>query len=323
MLQNKNTKNSSNPLLCDPDTGVCAIPYLTEKSQMTAEQNSNELLPASKPIRIIYFTDPICSSCWGIEAQLRKLKLQYGHLIHIEYCMGGLLPSWEVYNSGGISEPANVAQHWDEVALHYQMPIDGGVWLADPLPSSYPPSIAFKAAQLQNPDKALLFMRIIREMVFVEKKNITKLEHLLDAASKAKLNIEQFKADYTLGAAKQLFENDLHLAQKMGARGFPTLFFSNNFEEQVTVYGARPYETFEQAIFKLYPDAAAQPGSAQPLPDDLWKMYNSYTAKEWSLLTNSSFSAAEKQMDALMGIYNLEKITIKSGSLWRKKSINN
>ena len=57
--------------------------------------------------------------------------------------------------------------------------------------------------------------------------------------------------------------------------------------------------------------------------DDLWKMYNSYTAKEWSLLTNSSFSAAEKQMDALMGIYNLEKITIKSGSLWRKKSINN
>ena len=58
MLQNKNTKNSSNPLLCDPDTGVCAIPYLTEKSQMTAEQNSNELLPALHLMNLQFTSSP-------------------------------------------------------------------------------------------------------------------------------------------------------------------------------------------------------------------------------------------------------------------------
>ena len=114
---------------------------------------------------------PICSSCWGIEPQLRKLKLEYGNNIQIEYRMGGLLPDWN-YNSGGISEPSDVAHHWDEVSVHYDMPIDGDVWLEDPLDSSYPPSIAFKAAQLQDEYKALLFMREIREMVFLQKKNI-------------------------------------------------------------------------------------------------------------------------------------------------------
>src|SRR5690554_7289686 len=78
--------------------------------------------------------------------------------------MGGLLPDWN-YNSGGISSPKDVAGHWDEVSVHYDMPIDGDLWLEDPLDSSYPPSIAFKAAEMQSEEKAHLFMREMRELV--------------------------------------------------------------------------------------------------------------------------------------------------------------
>ncbi len=152
-----------NPLLCDPETGVCAVP-----GTASAVWN-NTIKAVQKPIRLIYFTDPICSSCWGIEPQLRKLKLEYGQDIAIEYRMGGLLPDWS-YNSGGISKPSDVARHWDEVSQHYDMPIDGDVWLEDPLSSSYPPSIAFIAATLQDKEKAVRFLRRIREMVFLEKK---------------------------------------------------------------------------------------------------------------------------------------------------------
>lgn len=72
------------------------------------------------------------------------------------------------------SKPSDVAQHWDEVSLHYDMPIDGDLWLEDPLDSSYPPSIAFKAVQMQDQEKAILFLREIREMVFLQKKNIAR-----------------------------------------------------------------------------------------------------------------------------------------------------
>jgi hypothetical protein len=169
--QNNRNKMSDNPMLCNPDTGLCAtpergIPASTETAATARDGRE-------KPIQITYFTDPICSSCWGIEPQLRRLKLEYGAYLHIDYRMGGLLPDWS-YNSGGISKPSDVAGHWDEVSHHYEMPIDGDVWLEDPLPSSYPPSIAFKAAQMQDETRAIAFLRRIREMVFLEKKNITR-----------------------------------------------------------------------------------------------------------------------------------------------------
>ena len=189
----------TNPLLCAPEKGVCEIPDKGEA------QNGVNTASVQKPIRIIYFTDPICSTCWGIEPQLRKLKLEYGDFIDIEYRMGGLLPSWDIYNSGGISKPSDVAHHWDEVSAHYDMPIDGDVWLEDPLPSSYPPSIAFKAAEMQDKKKALLFMRRIREMVFLEKKNITKWTYLQEAATEVGLDTVRLKKDYE-GSAKQLLK---------------------------------------------------------------------------------------------------------------------
>ncbi|TXI87940.1 MAG: DsbA family protein, partial [Crocinitomicaceae bacterium] len=93
-----NMKEQNNPLLCDPAIGMCEIPNNIPATADSISAQSNV-----KPIKIIYFTDPICSSCWGIEPQLRKLKLEYGNAIEIEYRMGGLLPDWS-YNSGGISK---------------------------------------------------------------------------------------------------------------------------------------------------------------------------------------------------------------------------
>lgn len=110
-MNNETSKN--NPLLCDPETGMCEVPSNEAKDSTAKIVQSTE-----KQVRVVYFTDPICSSCWGIEPQLRKLKLEYGQHIDIEYRMGGLLPDWN-YNSGGISKPSDVAQHWDEVSIHY------------------------------------------------------------------------------------------------------------------------------------------------------------------------------------------------------------
>jgi putative protein-disulfide isomerase len=110
--------------------------------------------------------------------------------------MGGLLPSWRNFNSGGIAKPSDVAHHWDEVSLYYQMPIDGDIWLEDPLDSSYPPSIAFIAAKMQYHMKAEKFLRRIKEMVFLEKKNIAKWEHLYQAALETGLDIAKFKQEF-------------------------------------------------------------------------------------------------------------------------------
>lgn len=300
---------SNNPLLCDPEQGICEMPA-TNTGTTTATVSAG-----SKAVKIIYFTDPICSSCWGIEPQLRRLKLEYGKDVQVEYHMGGLLPDWS-YNSGGISKPSDVAHHWDEVSRYYQMPIDGDVWLEDPLDSSYPPSIAFKAAQLQDQEKAVTFLRILREKVFLEKKNITKWEHISAAALAAGLNPEQLKKDYE-GTAKADFQKDLELGRQLGVRGFPTLFITNAGGQQEMVYGFKPYASFDSAIRQVFPDVK------RASYDKSWKalfaQFSTLTTREFAELSGVSFTQAEEQLQALVQQHQLIRIDTKNGAIWVRK----
>lgn len=303
---NKMKENNNNPLLCDTEKGICEMPA-NDKTN-----NGAHSFEHNKPVKIIYFTDPICSSCWGIEPQLRKLKLEYGSNIDIEYRMGGLLPDWS-YNSGGISKPSDVAHHWDEVSRYYDMPIDGDIWIEDPLSSSYPPSIAFKAAQMQDKAKAVSFLRRIREMVFIEKKNITKWEYLALAAKETGLNTAQLKTDYDT-KAKTLFEEDLALAKKLGVRGFPTLFFIDSLNNQQTVYGFKPYQTFEDAVLTAFPKA--EKTQFDTSWTGLFRKYPSLTAKEFSELSSSSRKESEILLQKLTDEGKLHKTATKNGAIW-------
>ncbi|WP_043024391.1 ClpXP adapter SpxH family protein [Fluviicola taffensis] len=305
-------QEKTNPLLCDIETGLCEMPGNDQDTSASGIFQS-----VKKPIKVVYYTDPICSSCWGIEPQLRKLKLEYGNSIEIEYRMGGLLPDWN-YNSGGISKPSDVAHHWDEVSVYYDMPIDGDVWLVDPLSSSYPPSIAFKAAQIQDKHKAVVFLREIREMVFLEKKNITKWEYLEQAAKNAGLDLQQFKTDYE-GKAKALFDDDLKFGRELGVRGFPTLFFVDSTGKTEKVYGSKPYASYEDAILKL--DAATAKSTYPKSWEFAFSKYPSLTAKEFSELTGTPRSESEQKLNELTSKGILGKLTTKNGSIWTIKKI--
>jgi len=309
----KNMQEQNNPLMCDPESGICEIP-----TNKISSAESSLIKSDKKPVKIIYYTDPICSSCWGIEPQLRKLKLEYGNNIEVEYRMGGLLPNWS-YNSGGISKPSDVAHHWDEVSVYYDMPIDGNVWLEDALNSSYPPSIAFKAAQMQDNEKAILFLREIREMVFLQKKNIAKWAHLEVAGKKVGLDIVKLKTDYE-GKARELFEEDLKLGRELGVRGFPTMYFIDTTGQKEMVYGSKPYSTFESALLKLIPSAT------KTTYDKTWNAvfskYHSLTAKEFSELTEIPRNESEKYLDDLIAKGHLEKLTTKNGAIWTLKNIH-
>lgn len=300
-----NKASQNNPLMCDPVEGICGIPDSAEKTDIAVQHTE-------KPVKVVYFTDPICSSCWGIEPQLRKLKLEYGNSIEIEYRMGGLLPDWN-YNSGGISKPSDVAHHWDEVSVYYDMPIDGDVWSEDPLHSSYPPSIAFKAAQIQDSEKAVLFLREIREMVFLQKKNIAKWEHLETAAKKVGLDTKQLKADFE-GKGKTLFEEDLKLSKSYEVRGFPTIFFLDNSGNKEIVYGSKPYAFYEMAVLKL--NSTATKSEYSKNWETLFAKYHSLTAKEFSELSGVPRAESENLLDGLVTKGHLKKLTTKNGAIW-------
>lgn len=200
------------------------------------------------------------------------------------------------------------------------MPIDGDVWLEDPLHSSYPPSIAFKAAQMQDKDKAILLLREMREMLFLQKKNLAKWEYMAIAASTVGLDTTQLKTDFE-GKAKDLFEEDLKLAKESGVRGFPTMFFIIDAGAKEIVYGSKAYSFYETALLKLYPQAVK--AEYAKTPEFLFTKYPSLTAKEFAELSATPRSESEKILDTLVAKGRLEKIITKNGAMWKvKRSIS-
>lgn len=301
-------KEQIDPMMCDPETGTCEIPG----AQSTFTEIN--ISATKKRVRLLYFTDPICSSCWGIEPQLRKLKQEYGAYFDIEYRMGGLLKSWNEYGGNDVNGPQSVAKHWEEASAFYNMPIDGDVWNEDPLHSSYPPAIAFKAAQLQGSHMADQFLRRIKEMVFTERKNITKMEHLVQAAKDVGLDHIQFKYDYRQ-QAKQLFEEDLAMAREWGVRGFPTIYFIDEDDNRFKVYGSKPYEVYEQALLKLVPGKVVK-----AIPSSFEKIFEGYdtvTLKEFAVFYDKDLVEAESILNELEQQKKVKRIVSKAGNIWK------
>ena len=268
----------------------------------------------NKPIKITYFTDPVCSTCWVIQPILRKLKLEYDHVIDIDYRMGGMIPSWINFKRGEIEQPIDAAKHWDEVSALHKMPIDGDIWIEDPLESSYPPSIAFKAAQLQSKDKAILFLRRIKEMVFLEKKNITKKEFIENAALSCGLDAAVLLKDIETKAL-QLFIEDLNLAKANEVTSFPTLLFSKKTDVVVSLKGIQPYSKFEEIIQEIVPEV-----TKKAKPDDpvhLFKMFNLMTESEFSFLSDYSLEESSVIIQQLYSEGKIEKEENKNGIVWK------
>lgn len=290
---------------CDLDTGICEVPQANASTPASTE---------TKPVKLLYFTDPICSSCWGIEPQLRKLKQEYGAYFHVEYRMGGLLKNWDEYGGTDVNGPASVAQHWEEASAFYNMPIDGDVWIESPLHSSYPPSIAFKAAQMQDSKKANRYLRRLKEMVFMEKTNITLAGPLLRAAREVGLNAGQLEHDM-VNDARDLFEADLQMAKEWGVRGFPTIYFIDGDDNRFKVYGSKHYQVYEEALLKLLP--AAFKKEAPSSYDSIFKNYDTVTLKEFAVFFDKLPSEAEAILSALEEEKKLKRMVTKAGIFWK------
>jgi predicted DsbA family dithiol-disulfide isomerase len=232
--------------------------------------------------------------------------------------MGGLLPSWDNYKRGSISKPEDAAAYWLKAAEISDMPINHGIWLEHPLTSSYPPSIAFKAAQLQDTDKAIIFLRRINEMLFVDNQNIVDLKLLYNAAYEAGLDASRFLRDMS-GRAPELFQADLSLAEELSISVLPTFIFTDKFNNSSVLKGFQEYETFENMVLNFIPNATKKVISKDY--HGLFNLYPTLTTKEFSFLSDLGMAQSENLLKEL----ELSGIIKKSnshliGNIWKMKS---
>ncbi|HEY2493784.1 MAG TPA: DsbA family protein [Paenibacillus sp.] len=249
---------NNNKLICDLETGICG-----EAGDEVME--IIDLNPLHKKVNLYYVTDPICSHCWALEPVLRRFEEQYGQYVKFHTVMGGLLEGWDGFADvkNGIGRPADVAGHWREVGEHSRMPIDGSLWLDNPVQSSYPPSRVFKIVQQKDEQLAKTFLRRAREAVFAFNRNIGDEQVLIDIVNQMDLDGETIVNEAGFPSAQELLEQDFALAGSLGVRGFPTIIMVNEENKGIKVVGAQPLETYVKALEQALVTETLQ---AKPLP---------------------------------------------------------
>ncbi|MEO6547861.1 MAG: DsbA family protein [Ferruginibacter sp.] len=219
-----------------------------------------KLTPAAHPpqadlLEIIYYTDPLCCWSWGFEPQWRKLLYEYSGQIKYRYCMGGLLPGWNNYMDAvnSVSKPIQMVPVWMHAAQLSGMPMKHNLWVTDPPASSYPACIAVKCAGLQSKEAEEWYLRMLRQALMIEGKNISKEIVLAELAKELQsiddsFNYQMFMEDLKNGRGKEAFRIDLQEVQYHRIQRFPSLVIKNRSNQAIIVEGYRNYSSLIDAI---------------------------------------------------------------------------
>jgi predicted DsbA family dithiol-disulfide isomerase len=213
------------------------------------------------PLEVIEYTDPYCTWCWGSEPVTKKIKEVYGHQVKLSYKMGGLVADignfYDALNQiGGSLWYKQVADHWLEASNRHGMPVDEKVFydIKDEMRSTYPASIAFKAAEFQDVELAKKYLRRMREGAAAERLPIHRIELQERLAEEVGFDISKFHDDIVNKKAEKAFMDDLAEARSRGITGFPTFLIRNKKGEELILNGYQSFESFEIAFRKLAGD---------------------------------------------------------------------
>ncbi len=221
----------------------------------------NEEWKTGTLLKLIAFTDPYCTWCWGSEPILRRIQEVYGDQIEIQFIMGGLVKDVSTFHDhsnsiGGEQMMENIAEHWNDASHRHGMPVASEIWLKDNgFTSTYPANIAYKAAEISDPPLVQKYLRRLREAAAAEGRFIHQTEVQSEIAQECGLNLEKFKAAITTGEAEKAFNKDLDFMRSLAVTGFPTFFIAPPQGVGVYLHGFQSFYSFEKNFEQLAPNS--------------------------------------------------------------------
>ena len=278
--------------------------------------DSDVLSSSENKLQLLLVTDPICSTAWSFEGELRRLMLEYGHMIDFRVLMGGLLRSWVDFDRGGINKASDVFCHWKDVGEHFSVPLSAEVWKRDPLSSSFPSSKAVICAFLQGNDFGFKLLRVLREAVFIFDQNISKMDILIEKANFVGLDIAKFMNDYN-NYASFILEDDVQKSKDLGVKLLPTVILSNKQKKRFKIEANLDYACLESMVYKLMPEVSKQHYDTSVI--SLISKYNSLSTKEVTVLSQQSWARSEQELNQLRELGLVDLMEFSTGNFWIKK----
>lgn len=193
--------------------------------------------------KFIYVGDPLCSWCWGISPQLKRLRDTYSERFPFELVVGGLLP----YEDEPLSPIYKrfLRRHWAEVQALSGQPFNFEV-LAEESNFVYNterPCRAVAAVRKMAPEYTFDFFDSVQRAFYLDNRDTNQLQSYFPLLEQYRLDPQEFVSLFNQEEVRKDAHDDFSWAKQVGVKGFPTMLLQHRGELHAIAMG---YSTFER-----------------------------------------------------------------------------
>lgn len=202
-------------------------------------------------IEIAYIGDPLCSWCWGIAPDLKKLQEKYEGEVGFRVVMGGLRPFVNTPMTRKLKE--FLRHHWEEVGSRSGQPfkfdlLDGeDQFVYD----TEPPCRAVVTVRELDPANAFSFFKSVQHAFYAENKDTNLPETYLSLLAETSIEPETFLAAFDSVEMKKETLKDFAWVKDSGIGGFPTVIARVGEDWHLLSHGYASFEKMDHAFQKL------------------------------------------------------------------------
>lgn len=176
--------------------------------------------------QLIYVIDPMCSWCWAFSKSVKQLPELFPDL-KIHYLMGGLAPDSDEPMPTEMQQ--GIQDIWHQIAEKTGTDFNFDFWTqCQPRRSTWRACRAVIATRHLAAEKENQMIQAIQEAYYLQSKNPSDRDTLINAAKDIGLDTEAFSSLIDSSEMKSALEKDMSLAAQLGARGFPAVRLIKN-----------------------------------------------------------------------------------------------
>ena len=175
------------------------------------------------PSVLYYIHDPMCSWCWGFSPTLDSLIERLPAEIEVRRLLGGLAPDCDVPMPPDQQE--QIRQTWRRIQSRIPgTRFDFDFWTrCTPRRSTWPACRAVIAARAQDPDHDQAMTRAIQRAYYLEARNPSERQTLIELADEIGANIARFDSNLNAEWTHAALAQEIAQARSIGVDSFPAL----------------------------------------------------------------------------------------------------